>query len=67
MVIQVFRYEISTEYINIPIGRVLQIRTRIYISTVWEDIIDTRKRFFGFIKDSKPKVIDRNRKQTNQE
>jgi hypothetical protein len=55
------------EYIDIPVGRVLQVRTGMHISTVWEDMIDTRKRFFGFMKGSEPKVIDRNRKRANQE
>jgi hypothetical protein len=67
MVIQVFRYEIPTEYIDIPIGRVLQIRTGMYISIVWEDIIDIQKRFYSFIKSSESKVINRNQKRTNQE
>jgi hypothetical protein len=67
VVIQVFRHEIPTEYIDIPIGRVLRVRTGTHMSTVWEDVIDTQKRFFGFMKGSGPKVIDRNKKRANQE
>jgi len=67
VVIQVFRHEVPTEYIDIPIGRVLRVRTGTHKSTVWEDVIDTQKRFFGFMKGSEPKVIDRNRKRANQE
>jgi hypothetical protein len=66
VVIQVFRHEVPTEYIDIPIGRVLRVKTGTHTSTVWEDVIDTQKKFFGFMKGSEPKVIDRNQNRANQ-
>jgi hypothetical protein len=67
IVTQVFRHEVPTKYIDIPTGRVLRVRTRTDLSTTWEDVIDPRKRFYGFIKGKQPKMVYRNSKRAKQE
>jgi hypothetical protein len=67
IVIQVFRHEIPTEHIANPTGRILRVRAESQAVTTWEDIIDSRKRFYGYKKGKEPKVVYRNSKRAKQE
>jgi hypothetical protein len=67
IVMQIFRYEIPIEYIVVPIGRILQVRTESQAVTTWEDIINSRKRFFGYEKGKEPKVVYKNPTRAKQE